>query len=39
MSIDKSHREHRWTAWQLTGILIGIWLLVVLLFLVLTKLG
>jgi uncharacterized membrane protein len=37
MSADERH--HRWTRWQLFGILAGIWVLVALLFIVLTKLG
>jgi uncharacterized membrane protein len=30
-------RHHRWTAWQLIGILTGIWVLVLLLFIVLVR--
>lgn len=32
----KPRTERRWTAWQLVGILAGVWLLAILLFFVLT---
>ena len=32
-------RHHRWTRWQLFAIIAGVWLLVILLFVVLTRLG